>query len=120
MHKLKDMKIWNKAIELCVDVYKATTNFPKTETYGLTAQIRRSSVSIPSNISEGAGRNSNGEFIHFLGIATGSVYELLTQIVISEKLELMTKAQSEYLADNIDELLKMTYSFKENIKNRTK
>ncbi|WP_240432951.1 four helix bundle protein [Taibaiella koreensis] len=113
------MKIWNKAIDICVDVYKATAHFPPTETYGLTAQIRRSSASIPSNIAEGAGRNSNKEFIHFLGIATGSAYELQTQVIISEKLHLINAEQSEYLTHNINELLKMTYAFKENIKNRT-
>lgn len=118
MHKLKDMKIWNKAIDLCVDIYRATATFPQTETYGLTSQIRRASVSISSNIAEGAGRNSNREFVHFLGIATGSAYELLTQITISEKLNLIDPGQSEYLTHNIDELLKMTYSFKEQIKKK--
>lgn len=78
MHNLKEMKIWNRALDLCVEVYKATENFPKDELYGLTAQIRRSVVSISSNISEGAGRNTDGEFVQFLGIATGSAYELQT------------------------------------------
>lgn len=118
MHKLKDMKIWNKAIDLCVEVYKASAGFPAMERYGLTAQIRRASVSIPSNISEGAGRNSDGEFIHFLGIATGSAYELQTQTIISEKLGLISLKESESLNDNIEELLKMTYAFKQKIKNR--
>jgi four helix bundle protein len=68
MHNLKELKIWNKAIELTVDVYKAIAGFPKEEIYGLTSQIKRSAVSIPSNIAEGAGRNSNKEFIYFLGI----------------------------------------------------
>ncbi len=59
MHNLKELKIWNKALELSVRVYEVTTSFPKEEVYGLTSQIRRCAVSIPSNISEGAGRNSN-------------------------------------------------------------
>ena len=63
MHNLKELKIWNKAIDLTVEVYKATQYFPKEETYGLTSPTRRSAVSVPSNIAEGAGRNSNSEFL---------------------------------------------------------
>lgn len=72
MHKLKELKIWLKAIDLATDVSRLTANFPKEEKYGLTSQIRRSAVSIPSNIAVGAGRNSNKEFNHFLGISNGS------------------------------------------------
>lgn len=82
MHKLKDLKIWNKAIDITETVYAITALFPKEETYNLTAQIRRSSVSIASNIAEGAGRNTAGEFAQFLGIATGSAYELQTQLIM--------------------------------------
>jgi four helix bundle protein len=67
MHNLKELKIWNKAIALSVEVYKATTNFPKKEIYGLTSQIRRCAVSISSNIVESAGRNSNKSLFIFLG-----------------------------------------------------
>jgi four helix bundle protein len=82
--------------------------------------MRRAAVSIPSNISEGAGRNSNGEFVQFLGIATGSAYELQTQVVISERLAFLDAEIARELSSQVDELLKMTYSFKQNIKNRTK
>jgi four helix bundle protein len=74
MHNLKQLKVWNKAMELSVQIYKATSGFPKEEIYSLTSQIRRAAISIPSNISEGAGRNSNKEFTYFLGIANGSSY----------------------------------------------
>lgn len=120
MHNLKEMKIWGKALDLCVDIYKATDNFPKEEVYGLTSQLRRAAVSISSNISEGAGRNTDGEFVQFLGIATGSAYELQTQIIISERLQLMDTDLSGRLTDAIDEILKMIYAFKQNIKNRLK
>lgn len=120
MHKIKELKIWNKSIDLCVAVYNATSSFPREEAYGLTSQMRRAAVSVPSNISEGAGRNTNGELIQFLGIATGSAYELQTQIVISERLSLLDATTSNELITDIDELLKMTYSFKQNIKNRIK
>jgi len=82
MHNLKELKIWHKAINLSIEVYKATAGFPKEEAYGLTSQIKRSAISIPSNVSEGAGRNSNKEFIHFPGIANGPAYELQTQLII--------------------------------------
>lgn len=99
MHNLKELKIWNKAIDLTVAVYKATSDFPADERFGLISQSRRSAVSVPSNIAEGAGRNSNKEFSNFLGIANGSSYELQTQLVISNKLNLLNN-------DLLDDLLK--------------
>ena len=111
MHNLKELKIWNKAVDLSVEVYKATSNFPKEEIYGLTSQIKRSAVSVPSNISEGAGRNSNKEFIHFLGIANGSSYELQTQLIISNRLNLISNETLQSLLKEIEEIQKMTYTF---------
>ena len=73
MHNLKELKIWLKAIDLATAVYCLTANFPKVEKYGLTSQIRRSAVSVPSNIAEGAGRNSDKEFSYFLGVANVSL-----------------------------------------------
>jgi four helix bundle protein len=109
MHKLKDLKIWNKSVDLATNVYKATANFPKEEKYGLTSQIRRSAVSIPSNVAEGAGRNGKREFRQFLGIANGSSYELQTQLIISNRLELIDDATVEPLLKELDEIQKMTY-----------
>src|SRR5690606_31265320 len=83
MNNLKELKIWNRAMELAVQVYKATETFPAEEKFGLTSQSRRAAVSIPSNIAEGAGRNSVKEFNNFLGIANGSSYELQTQLIIA-------------------------------------
>ncbi len=116
MHNLKELKIWSKAIDLTVEVYKATQNFPKEETYGLTSQIRRCSVSIPSNIAEGAGRNSNNEFSHFLGISNGSSYELQTQLIVSNKLELLTEERLNHLLQPLDEIQKMNYAFQNTLK----
>jgi len=118
MHNLKELKIWNKAIELSVAVYKATTNFPKEEIYGLTSQIRKCAISIPSNISEGVGRNSNKEFIHFLGIANGSCYELQTQLIISNKLNLINDETLQSLLKEIEEVQKMNYTFQNTLNNR--
>ena len=113
MHNLKEMKIWNKAIDFTVEVYKATADFPSGERFGLTRQSRRSAVSIPSNIAEGAGRNSNKEFTHFLGIANGSSYELQTQLVIANQLSLLNDDILNTLLMQIDELQKMNYAFQQ-------
>lgn len=118
MHNLKELKIWDKAIDLTVEVYKATANFPKEEVYGLTSQIRRSAVSVPSNISEGDGRNSKKEFIHFLGIANGSSYELQTQLVISNKLNLITDETLQPLLKEVEEIQKMNYKFQNTLINQ--
>lgn len=82
----KDLDIWKLGIELVQEVYKTTVEFPKEEIYGPTNQMRRAAVSIPSNISEGAARSSKKEFIQFLYVALGSLAELETQAIISEKL----------------------------------
>nr|MBB6231834.1 four helix bundle protein [Mucilaginibacter sp. FT3.2] len=105
------MKIWQKAIDLSVDVYKATIGYPSDERFGLTSQIRRAAVSIPSNIAEGAGRNSKKEFCNFLGIANGSAYELQTQLVISNKLNLLKDDLLNDLLKQIEESQKMNFAF---------
>lgn len=82
----KDLDVWKEAMDLAKEIYLLTSKFPKEEVYGLTSQIRRSVVSIPSNIAEGAARNSSKEFIQFLYIALGSLAELETQLLLSETL----------------------------------
>ena len=115
MNNLKELKIWNKAIDLTVAVYKATSSFPSDERFGLISQSRRSAVSIPSNIAEGAGRNSKKEFSNFLGIANGSSYELQTQLVISNRLSLLSDDLLSDLLSQIDELQKMNYAFQQTL-----
>lgn len=114
MHNLKELKIWHKAIDLATNVYKITASFPPEEKYGLTAQIRKSAVSVPSNIAEGAGRNSNKEFCYFLGISNGSSYELQTQLIISRNLELVDESV-EPLLDEIDQIQKMNYTLQKTL-----
>ena len=117
MHKLKDLLIWIKSVDLALLVYKATESFPTEEKYGLTSQIRRSAISIPSNISEGAGRNGDKEFNQFLGIASGSSYELETQLIIAGKLNLMNEALANELLNKLTEIQKMNYSLMKNLRN---
>ncbi|HEY0668528.1 MAG TPA: four helix bundle protein [Sphingobacteriaceae bacterium] len=117
MHNVKELKIWNKAIELAVKIYEASGQFPADERFGLISQTRRSAVSISSNISEGAGRNTKGEFIQFLGIANGSSYELQTQMVIAERLGFIKTETCNSILDNIDELQKMNYKLQKSLSN---
>jgi len=84
----KDLDVWKKSMTLAKEVYKLTKSFPKEEIYGLASQMRRAAVSIPSNIAEGAGRNSDKEFIQFLYVSLGSLAELETQLLLSKELGL--------------------------------
>ena len=90
----KDFIVWQKAIDLSVEVYKLVKFLPKTETYSLSDQMRRAVISIPSNIAEGQGRNSAKEFVNFLSIARGSQKELETQLYICTKLEYFTEEEA--------------------------
>ncbi len=110
MHKLEDLKVWNKAMNVAVETYKLSADFPVGEKYGLISQIRRSAVSIPSNIAEGAGRNSKGEFKQFLGIANGSSFELYTQLKLSYKLNLVSVDKIKPILNEVIEIQKMNYS----------
>ncbi len=89
----KDLIVWQKAYELVVEVYKITKNFPKEEIYGLSQQMRRCAVSIPSNIAEGYGRQYNKEYKQFLSIAYGSLSELETQYLLSKDLGYIKKSE---------------------------
>jgi len=116
MHKFEELKIWQKAMDVTENCYRATENFPKEEKYGLTSQLRRSAVSIPSNIAEGAGRNTNGEFKQFLGIANGSSFELLTQLYLSKRLNLLTEEITRPIISEVIEVTKMNYSLQRTLK----
>jgi four helix bundle protein len=106
-----ELIVWQRAIELTVCIYKLTRTFPKEELYGLISQMRRASVSVASNIAEGRGRITPGEFRQFLGLAQGSTYELQTQLLVARKLGLGNeKALNE--ADSLsNEVSKMLGSF---------
>ncbi len=89
----KDLKVWQESMALVIGVYKVTEDFPKHETYGLTSQIRRATVSIPSNIAEGAGRKGEKEFSRFLFIALGSLSEVETQLEIAYRLKYISQIE---------------------------
>jgi four helix bundle protein len=87
VRSFRDLIVWQRSVELAVVVYELTREFPKDEIYGLTSQLRRAAVSIASNIAEGRGRNTTGEFRQFLGVARGSNFEVQTQLVLSRRLK---------------------------------
>lgn len=115
MHNIRKLKIWTDSIDLCVDVYNALAHMPDDEKYGLSSQIKRSAVSISSNIAEGAGREREKEFYHFLTVAYGSSYELQTQLILCERLSFISETINKTLLQKLDEIQKMIYVFKENI-----
>jgi four helix bundle protein len=102
MHRYKELHVWQKAIDLAVEVYRITEKLPADEKYGLISQMNKSAVSIPSNIAEGAGRNGKKEFDNFLGIALGSSFELDTQIIISNKLEYINGLDFQNLESELE------------------
>ena len=112
MNNYKELKVWNDSVELSVEIYEKIKAFPKQELYGLSDQIKRSAVSIPSNIAEGSGRNSQVEFHRFLSIASGSTAELNTQLIIAHKLKFLFNADFEALQQKLEVLHKMIYKLK--------
>ena len=106
--RFKDLRIWQKGIEVVTDIYTLTKKFPKEELYGITSQIRRSAISIPSNIAEGFRRYHNKEYKQFLYIALGSCAELETQIAIARMLKYITEEKEKELIEKLDHLCRMT------------
>jgi four helix bundle protein len=112
----RDLLVWKKSIQLTVNVYRLTQAFPREEVYGLSSQIRRSAVSVPSNIAEGYGRLSVGEFRQFLGIARGSNFELQTQLEIARSLRLGDSVLIDEAESLSHEIGKMIYALLESLK----
>lgn len=107
MNYFKELKVWQKSIDLVTNVYLKTQHFPKEEIYGLTSQIRRCAISISSNIAEGCGRKTTKDFNKFLSIALGSAFEFETQLVICKNLNLIDKEDFENLEATIQHIQNM-------------
>ena len=112
----KDLEVWKQAMELAKGVYQLTSSFPATELYGLVSQMRRSAVSIASNMAEGAARNTDKDFIHFLYIALGSIAELDTQYILSTELQLTEGSTA--IEQKIEDVRKMTVGLIRHLKNK--
>ena len=111
MHNFKKLNIWVNSMSLAKDVYLITSGFPKEEKYGLVSQINRCCISVPSNIAEGSSRSSNKEFSHFIKIALGSLFELETQIILSNEFKIIKDEDSSIVLDKIATLQKMLNGF---------
>ena len=118
MNNHKDLEVWKKSVALAKDVYETTKSFPKDEVFGLTSQMKRASVSIASNIAEGAARKGQQEFVQFLYIAIGSASELDTQIEIAKAIGIGNAATLDKLQQSTDTVKAMLYSLAKSIKAR--
>jgi len=116
MHNYKEMLVWKKARILVKVIYSLTKSFPDDEKFGLISQMRRCSVSVPSNIAEGSGRSTDKDFSHFLAIALASAYELETQILLSFDLNYLDEKQTDSVCIQINEIQKMLFSFRKTLK----
>lgn len=110
MKTYRDLLVWQKSMDLVTEIYRLSKSFPKDETYGLTSQIRRCAVSIPSNMAEGYGRNSTNDYIRFLRMAVGSLFELQSQIEIALNLGYLNKSDFDKLYDPSREIERMLSS----------
>ena len=106
-NQFQDLKVWQKARVLVKKVYETTKKFPSDELYGLTSQMRRAAVSVPLNIAEGTGRYHKKEYTHFLYMARGSIYELLTLILLAADLEYLQEPEAEMLSESSGEITAM-------------
>ncbi|GAB3722564.1 four helix bundle protein [Flavobacterium koreense] len=116
MHRFKDLEIWKLSRQLCSQIYLTTSHFPDNEKFGLTNQLRRASVSVPSNIAEGCSRSSDKDFSRFLEIAIGSLYEIETQLLIAFDLGYINQTKLDELLYNLDIIIKMTSKFRSTLK----
>lgn len=109
MNNFRDLIVWRKSVDLVVLIYQVTSQFPGNEKYNLVSQMQRCGTSIPSNIAEGAGRNTAAYFKQFLNVALGSAYELETQVIISKKLNYVNEEDYGKLIRDITEIQKMIF-----------
>ena len=120
MRNPKDLRVWQQSVEFSVELYQATECFPDSEKFGLRSQLRRATVSIPSNIAEGAARSSSADSAHFLTIAIASASEVDTQLEISRRLGFLTAPAADQLLDRVNEISRMLLCLRTSIRNRTK
>ena len=114
----KDLDVWQRSMALAEDCYRATTEFPRDEIYGMTAQIRRAAASIPANIAEGYGRDQTGSFIQFLRIAQGSARELETHMILCGRIGLLHREDRDKLLDECERISRMLRALVRSLESR--
>lgn len=115
MRNFRNLSVWQKSHKLTLDVYKSTASFPKEELYGLVSQIRRSALSVPSNIAEGCGRNTQSQLAHFLNISLGSASELEYQILLAKDLDFISEQIFKELTNQVIEIKRMLTSLHQKV-----
>ena len=115
MHNYKKLNVWISSISLVKNIYNLTRKFPNEEMFVLTQQLRRAAISIPSNIAEGAGRNSNAQFKNFLQISIGSCFEVETQLIISKELEYISEEELDTISKELDSIMKMNHNLQKTL-----
>lgn len=119
MHRHKELKIWKESMDLVIKIYELTKSFPEDERFGLVSQMRRSALSVPSNIAEGAGRGGSREFARYLAIAKGSSSELETQLEIAFRLSLIESETFHSLSKKLEYINNMNFRLSEKLKNNS-
>ena len=118
LKNFKELNVWQKSYRLCLEIYRITATFPKEEKYGLTSQIRRSVVSIPSNIAEGYGRKTTLDYMRMLYISYGSVCELETRILLAGDLDLIEKVEMDTIKKDIADVERMLKALIKSLENK--
>jgi len=116
MHNFKELKIWQESMGVAKEIFDITKKFPAEEKYGLISQLNRASVSVPSNIAEGAGRESQKEFNQFLNIALGSCFEIETQLILSKEFNYISEEKLQTLTEKVTRIQRMISKLKYSIK----
>jgi four helix bundle protein len=116
----KDLVAWQQAMELVEWIYQASATWPRSELYGLVSQVRRAAVSVVSNIAEGQGRSSSGEFLQFLGNAKGSLLETETQILLAQRLKYLNDEEAQKILDKIDRVSRLLFGLMQSLKESEK
>ncbi|MDX5338200.1 MAG: four helix bundle protein [Cyclobacteriaceae bacterium] len=115
MHNFKDLKVWQKAVDLAVKVYTVTKSFPAEEKFGLVSQMRRAGVSVPSNIAEGCAKTSSKSFVNSLEVSLGESFELETQMIISERVGILNPEIAREMESDISEVQRMIMGLKNSL-----
>ncbi|NVJ87501.1 MAG: four helix bundle protein [Algoriphagus sp.] len=119
MHNFKELKVWQKSVDVAVKIYSVTKSYPNEEKFGLISQMRRAGVSIPSNIAEGCAKTSNKSFVNSLEVSLGESFELETQMIISERIGILDNTTARELESDISEIQKMIMGLKSSIESKS-
>jgi four helix bundle protein len=119
MHNFKELKVWQKAVDLAVKIYTITKSFPQEEKFGLVSQMRRAGVSVPSNIAEGCAKTSSKSFVNSLEVSLGESFELETQMIISERVGILDPETAREMESDLTEVQRMIMGLKNSLESKS-